>query len=182
MNRAEVLRLTGLTNVAFDNLANRKSLPFEPRQADGSARHTYSAFDVLKLSIALSLGAQGLDRQSAGGLVRAHSAELHEAMRDRSGRSVDVYFAFGDFVAYGATSEEAGAVRREAFVATRSALGPAMDRRAKATKTPLIGFGAVNVSECLRRLQTLIARDPNSPDLIAQFDQIWSADGDASAS
>lgn len=80
MRRADLLKITELTNAAFNNLAARDLLPFTPKTR-ASTWGDYSADDALRLALMVKLSESGWSQASAVKTVRSGYGALKEAAK-----------------------------------------------------------------------------------------------------
>lgn len=92
MRRADLLSLTGISVGLFNNLSQRRLLPFPPPASDGWA--TFEAGHALRLALLLELARAGRAQEQAASLIRAEYNALLDFVASAPDGAVTLFGSF----------------------------------------------------------------------------------------
>lgn len=177
MRRADVLRLTAISEQAFDALSHRRLLPIEPQRREAKGWANYRASDLLKLDLVLALSKRGCDQAIANVLVRDGFDFIRDVAQANS--QGDIHFGCTEIESFAPSYDDLG---REEIVSTSTRIPFAARERDVAFEAQhallgshgaLVSILTVNVSQRLRVIRARAELRPNAEALSRELAAIW---------
>lgn len=154
MRRADLLALTGLTSVKFNNMVHRGQVPFYVAEGGKGGWTDYSVQEAIQLALVLKFAEHDCPLDLGSAFVRENYRLLKQRLPDGGTGRVGLYFGFAqeefELVVASETVEDAV---RSVMVGTISELSEAMELLEDVGGVESIsGLLIVNATACVRRM------------------------------